>query len=152
VYRAGGSHPGDAPAGRVVYNRICAQCHTLFGEGGKIGPDLTGSNRANLDYILENIVTPNAVIPNEYRVAMVEMKDGRVLSGTIKQQDEKSITLATLTEQTALARADVKSLEMADVSMMPEGLMGVLSEKEVRDLIYYLAAPAQVPLPVTAAQ
>src|SRR5690606_12704391 len=51
IYRAGGSTPGNAPAGRVVYNRICAQCHTLFGDGGKIGPDLTGSNRANLDYI-----------------------------------------------------------------------------------------------------
>ncbi len=147
VYKAGGSVPGDARTGRAVFNRVCVQCHTIFGEGGKIGPDLTGSNRANLDYALENIVTPNAVIPNEYRAANLRMKDGRVVTGTIKQQDATSVTLATLTEATTLPRGDVESLELSDVSMMPEGLLNGLTEKEVRDLLYYLASPAQAPLP-----
>lgn len=147
LYQAGGSTPGDARTGREVFTRVCVQCHTLYGEGGKIGPDLTGSNRANLDYILENIVTPNAVIPNEYRAANLQTKDGRVLTGTIKQQDAKSVTLVTLTEATTLARSEIQSLELSDISMMPEGLLNGLSDKEVRDLLYYLASPAQVPLP-----
>ncbi|HEX4646075.1 MAG TPA: c-type cytochrome, partial [Verrucomicrobiae bacterium] len=69
IYHAGGSSPGDASRGRAVFARTCAQCHTLFGTGGKVGPDLTGSNRGDLDYILENIVDPNAVIPNDYRAS-----------------------------------------------------------------------------------
>jgi len=53
IYRAGGSQPGDALRGRAVFARTCQQCHTLFDTGGKVGPDLTGSNRGDLDYILQ---------------------------------------------------------------------------------------------------
>ena len=50
-----------------MFAKTCQQCHTLYGVGGKVGPDITGSNRANLDYLLENILDPSAVIPNEYK-------------------------------------------------------------------------------------
>lgn len=60
------AYEADLPLGRAVYVRVCAQCHSLYGVGGKIGPDITGSNRANLDYLLENIIDPSAVIPKEY--------------------------------------------------------------------------------------
>ena len=86
VYHAGGSQPGDASRGRAVFNRTCQQCHTLFGEGGKVGPDLTGSNRGDLGYILENVVDPNAVIPNDYRAWNVETTDDRNVTGIVKQQ------------------------------------------------------------------
>jgi mono/diheme cytochrome c family protein len=56
---------GDARRGRVAFGRLCQQCHTLFGEGGKLAPDITGSNRGDLDYILHNAVDPNAEIPND---------------------------------------------------------------------------------------
>jgi putative heme-binding domain-containing protein len=123
----------------------------LFGEGGKIGPDITGANRKDLNYLLENIVTPNAVIPNDYRAAIVETKDGRTVMGPIQKQDDKSVTVNTLAEQVTIARADVKSLQLSEISMMPEGLMNALNDQEVRDLLYYLASPAQVPLPTSAA-
>jgi len=147
VYALGGSAPGDPRRGRALFARTCAQCHTLFGEGAKIGPDITGSNRSNLDYLLENIVTPNAVIPNDYRAAIVEMKDGRVLMGVIKQQNAEALTLATLSENVTLPRADMKNLQLSENSMMPEGLLTALKDQEVRDLILYLRGPAQVPLP-----
>ena len=60
---------------------LAVQCHTLFGEGGKVGPDLTGSNRANLDYALMNILDPSAVIAKEYRPTIVITTDGRVITG-----------------------------------------------------------------------
>ena len=66
IYHAGGSQPGDASRGRAMFAKVCQQCHTLFGTGGRIGPDLTGSNRGDLDYILQNMIDPNAVIPNDY--------------------------------------------------------------------------------------
>ena len=51
--------------------------------GGKLGPDLTGSGRSKLDYLLENIVDPNSAVSSDYRMNVVQLKDGRVLSGMI---------------------------------------------------------------------
>jgi putative membrane-bound dehydrogenase-like protein len=147
VYFAGGSQPGDASRGRAVFNRTCAQCHTLFDVGGKVGPDLTGSNRGDLDYILLNIVDPNAVIPNDYRAANIDTKDDRSITGIIKQQDDKSVTVVTPNEVITIPRDEVKSLNQSEFSMMPEGLLQSLNDQEVRDLIYYLSRPGQVPLP-----
>lgn len=147
VYYAGGSTPGDASRGRVVYDRICAQCHTLFDVGGKVGPDLTGSNRSDLDYILENMVDPNAVIPNEYRGSSIEMSDERLITGIVKKQDQNSVTVATANDTLVLPREDIVSLDQSELSMMPEGLLDTLKDQEVRDLIYYLRQPAQAKLP-----
>ncbi|MGI8967025.1 MAG: PVC-type heme-binding CxxCH protein, partial [Limisphaerales bacterium] len=136
IYHAGGSQPGDASRGRTVFSKACQQCHTLFDVGGKVGPDLTGSNRADLDYILLNIVDPNAVIPNDYRASTLETKDDRVLTGIIKKQDEKSVTILTPNETVTIPRNEIASLKQNELSMMPEGLMDALGEQEVRDLIY----------------
>lgn len=137
----------DLSRGRALFAQTCAACHTLFGEGGKIGPDITGSNRADLDYLLHNILDPNAEIPNAYRTAMIELKDGRVLAGVANQQDPKVVTVVTPNETLSLPRSEIKTLTMAETSMMPEGLLNPWSERDVRDLIAYLRSPAQVPLP-----
>lgn len=150
VYRAGGSTPGDGPRGRLVFSKTCQQCHTLFDTGGKVGPDLTGSNRRDLGYIVENIVDPNAVIPNDYRASTIELKDERVITGIIKQQDDKALTVVTANEQLVIPKNEVNKIQNSDVSMMPEGLLANLSDQEVRDLIYYLGRPGQVPLPAGA--
>ncbi|MDB6054769.1 MAG: putative rane-bound dehydrogenase, partial [Verrucomicrobiales bacterium] len=147
IYAAGGSTPGDASRGREVFSRTCQQCHTLFDTGGKVGPDLTGSNRADLDYILLNIVDPNAVIPNEYRSSTIDMKDDRVITGIVKQQDDKTLTVVTPNEVMTLPRSEIKTVQQSELSMMPEGLIDVLSEREIRDLIYYLSRPGQVNMP-----
>ncbi|MBM3846746.1 MAG: c-type cytochrome, partial [Verrucomicrobia bacterium] len=145
IYAAGGSTPGDASRGRQVFAKICQQCHVLFDAGGKVGPDLTGSNRADLDYILSNMVDPNAVIPNDYRSSTVELKDDRVLTGIVKAQDDRTLTVATASEVLVIPKSDVKSLQLSELSMMPEGLLAPLTDVEVRDLIYYLSRPGQVP-------
>jgi putative heme-binding domain-containing protein len=151
IYYAGGSQPGNAYAGRVVYNKVCAQCHTLFDSGGKVGPDITGANRSDLNYVLENMVDPNAVIPNDYRTSEIETKDGRSITGLIKAQDDKSITIQTANEQLSIPRNEIASQRQTELSMMPEGLLAQLTDQEVRDLIYYLGRPGQVPLPTEAA-
>ena len=73
--------------GRQLFQRTCASCHILFGEGGKVGPELTGSQRHNLDYLLENMLDPSAIVANEYRVTVVTTTDGRVINGIIKRDD-----------------------------------------------------------------
>ena len=149
LYRAGGSQPGDASRGRAVFARVCQQCHTLFDAGGKVGPDLTGSNRNDLDYILQNILDPNAVIPNDYRASTLETKDNRVITAIVKQQDAHAITVVTANETLVIPRQEVDSLLQSELSMMPEGLVQPLADQEVRDLIYYLNRPGQVPLLAT---
>ena len=73
----------DAINGRSVFRRTCGSCHKLYGEGGAIGPDLTGSNRANLDYVLSNVLNPSGEIQDAYRMAIVTMRDGRTHTGTL---------------------------------------------------------------------
>ncbi len=147
IYWAGGSQPGDASRGRAVFARTCQQCHTLFDTGGKVGPDLTGSNRADLNYILENMVDPNAVIPNDYRAWTLETTDDRVITGIVKQQDDKMVLIVTPNETLTVPRKEIKTLTQNQLSMMPEGLLDALKDQEVRDLIYYLSRPGQVELP-----
>jgi putative heme-binding domain-containing protein len=141
---------GDPSGGRAVFARTCQQCHTLFGEGGKVGPDITGSNRGDLDYILQNAIDPNAVIPNDYRTSTLETKDDRVITGIVTKQDENAITIITANETVVVPRGDMKSLQQGEVSMMPEGLLQALSNAEVRDLVSYLKSPGQVPMAATA--
>lgn len=138
--------PGDASRGRAVFGRVCQQCHTLFEVGGKVGPDITGSNRADLDYVLQNIVDPNAVIPNDYRSSTLETKDDRVITGIVTRQDDNAVTMITANETLVIPRQEIKSLAQGEISMMPEGLLQALSDTEVRDLASYLGSPAQVPV------
>lgn len=133
--------------GRLVYDTTCARCHRLFDEGALIGPELTGSNRANLDYILENILDPDAAIGKGYRLTRVITRDGRILAGLLKARDEASLTLQTENGTLTLAVEDLLKVEESTSSMMPEGLISTLSFEQVRDLIAYLASSQQVPRP-----
>jgi putative heme-binding domain-containing protein len=137
---------GDASNGRAIFSRTCMQCHTLFDMGAKIGPDLTGSNRADVSYLLENIVDPSAVIGKDYLMVNVKTKDGRFIDGIIKSQTDDSITFATVNEMITLPKNEIASQKTSNVSMMPEGLLAGLKDPEIRDLIKYLGSPGQVPM------
>ena len=141
------SEPNNLSKGRALFNRVCVQCHKLYGEGGEIGPDITGSDRKNLEYIISNIVDPNAEIPNDYRTTIVRLKDDRVLVGVIRSREGKSITVATPGEEVSVAKQDVESVEPQNFSMMPEGLVLTFTDQELRDLVAYLRGEGQVPLP-----
>jgi putative heme-binding domain-containing protein len=137
----------DRRQGRAVFNRVCASCHRLYGQGAEIGPDLTGTGRDNLDYLLENIVDPAAALSADFRMVVVAMNDGRVLNGLVKQQTARTLTLQTQTEPIVLERSEIQSLQPSTSSLLPESLLDTLSANEVRDLIAYLMHPVQVPLP-----
>ena len=115
--------------------------------GGDIGPDITGSDRKNLHYILSNIIDPNAEIPNDYRTSVIRMKDNRVMVGLIRSRELKTITVVTPNEEITLLRNDVAKIDSQNFSIMPEGLIQVFSDQELIDLISYLEGNEQVPLP-----
>lgn len=137
----------DLGNGRLVYQTTCATCHRLYGHGGVIGPDLTGAGRHNLDYLLENMLDPSAVVNAEFRVSVVVLEDGRVLNGMVAAQTERTVTLQTAKERLTLERKDIDMLEPSKQSLMPEGQLQNLSPVQVRDLFAYLMHPVQVPLP-----
>ena len=138
---------GDKGQGRVLFQTLCASCHQLYGQGGKLGPDLTGSGRADLGYLLENIITPNSVVPVEYQMSLITLKDGRVMSGVITASDDRTMTLQTLADEISIEKKSViKNIRMKD-SIMPSGLLSTLSTEQIRDLITYLMHPQQVAFP-----
>ncbi len=137
----------DASAGRAIYAKTCQQCHMLYGEGGKVGPDLTGSNRADIDYLMVNIVDPSAVIAKDYQVTNIWTKEGDILSGIMTREDEKSVTLMTETTTSTIERKDIDTIKKSELSMMPEGILLPMSPKELADLVVYLRSTGQVALP-----
>lgn len=138
----------DARAGRVLFNRTCAACHKLHGLGGITGPDITGANRTNLDYLLGNILTPSAIIQDAYKMHIVVTDDGRVFSGIPAGEDDRQLRLrvANRAEPVTINKSAIESRDVAPVSMMPEGLLKNLSDEEVVQLVAYLQSPRQVSL------
>ena len=137
----------DPSRGRATFARICASCHTLYDEGKHIGPELTGSNRADLDYLLVNVIDPNAVIGKDYLLTSIETKDGRTAAGILQRQTASAVTLVNQAETVTLARDAIKSLQQHELSLMPPGLLQGMSESEAADLVAYLRTQQQVPLP-----
>ena len=137
----------DLGKGRQLYAAICGACHVIYGEGGKIGPDLTGSGRSDLGYLLENIIDPGAVVSADYRMTLLQLRDGRLLSGVVSEENEKTLTLRQLSGRETVEKTQIERREVSTASMMPEGLLKPFTEEQVRDLIAYLKHPVQVPLP-----
>ncbi|MBL9176677.1 MAG: c-type cytochrome [Verrucomicrobiaceae bacterium] len=136
-------------SGRMLFTAVCGACHMMYGQGGKIGPDLTGSGRASLDYLLENIADPSGVVSADFRMSILTLKDGRTLGGVIAEKNDRTLTLRTLTEAMTLDRSDIVKTDTSPMSMMPEGLLLAFQPDQIRDLIAYLMHPVQVPLPKT---
>ncbi len=140
----------DVQLGRAVYARTCQQCHTLFGMGGKVGPDLTGSNRANLDYLLSNVIDPSAVMAKEYQPTVLLLANGRVVTGILKEENDATVTVQLPTELLTIAKSEIDERKLGDKSMMPDDLLRPLSQHETRSLVAYLASAGQVPQLATA--
>ncbi|MEK6260539.1 MAG: PVC-type heme-binding CxxCH protein [Planctomycetota bacterium] len=134
----------SASRGRVLFQKNCTACHTLFGIGRQVGPDLTGAQRTDLDYVLINVMDPSALVGGAYRVTILVTKDGRVVNGVVKAEDAHTITLETATERVVVATSDIEERQQQPISMMPEGLLNRLTMQEVRDLVKYLGSPEQV--------
>ncbi len=131
--------------GRAVFAKACAQCHKLFGEGGTIGPDLTGSNRTDLDYLLANLIDPSAEVGRDFRMSVVRTTDSRVMTGIVVERTAARLVVQTATDKLVVAAEDVESVKDSSLSIMPEGQLDVLTREQVRDLFAYLGGKGPVP-------
>ena len=138
----------DTSTGRVLFQKTCGGCHRLFELGGQIGPELTGANRGDMNYLLGNILTPSEVIQDAYRMSLVLTTEGRLYSGILAGESERHIELRVVGESdpVIIPKSTIASREVAPVSMMPDGILHDLTDANVLDLIKYLQAPQQVPL------
>jgi putative heme-binding domain-containing protein len=130
---------GDPVRGKPLAVKHCLNCHQLFGEGAKVGPDLTAADRKNLDVLLLNVIDPSAVIREGYQQYIVNTADGRVLAGLLAEDSAEKVTvLDAKGVRTTVRKKEVESLTRAAASLMPEGLLDELSDQELRDLFAYL--------------
>ena len=138
----------DAARGRVVFEKTCVACHILYDKGGKVGPNITGSNRANLDYILLNLLDPSYDVPESYRMVVITTVNGRILSGVIAEEDNQRLVLRTAEQPTVvIPKQDIDLRKVSPLSLMPEGQLLKMKKDEVVNLIKYLQTDSQVEIP-----
>jgi putative heme-binding domain-containing protein len=136
VARAG---EGDAAKGRIHFLARCANCHVLKGEGGQIGPELTGYDRTSLDFWVLNIVYPSLEIREGFGSYDIRLKDGSIANGIIDRREGGEIVLRDLAgNRTKLREDKVASLIASPTSVMPEGLIAGMSDQDLRDFFAYL--------------
>ena len=112
IKEALGQGTGNVANGKMIYANACGSCHLLQGEGGAVGPDLTGYDRSNLNYLILNIVDPNADIREGYVTYRIEKEDGQILLGTLLDRTEALITVRTLSgEEITLAQSEIKETD-----------------------------------------
>src|SRR5262249_21006285 len=109
-----------------------------------------GSNRSDLNYLLENVLDPSAVIPKDYMATVLDLTNGRTVTGIIKGDAANAFTVQTANETLVINKDDIEALRHSRVSMMPDDLLKPLNEAEVRGLFAYLRHPQQVPMLATA--
>jgi putative heme-binding domain-containing protein len=136
------SGTGDPEKGRSLFASLCSTCHTFRGEGGKIGPDLTGYERSNLDFLLPAIVDPSLAVREEFTAFEVTTIDRQALVGFITDESPQTLTLLDLSQQTnRIPRSQVAGVRALATSLMPEGLLDSLSDTQIRDLFAYITLP-----------
>ena len=139
VYRNAPVWSYELEAGRKVYERACSACHAMGGSsGGKLGPDLGGTWRNGLDYFLENIIDPNAVVGAAYEMHVITKRDGTVLSGMIDRETDTAVVIRGVTETVTVAKSEIRERQKTTQSLMPAGLLEALPERETVELLKFL--------------
>lgn len=143
---------GDAEAGRNLFHfkseLSCLRCHKVDGNGGEVGPDLSGiGSKQKRDYLLESIVIPNKQIAKGYETVILTLNNGKTITGVLRQETPTELQLITPEgQQLKIARADIEERTQGK-SAMPDDLIKHLSKQEMRDLVEYLASLKQPTAP-----
>ncbi|HVA48905.1 MAG TPA: PVC-type heme-binding CxxCH protein [Pirellulales bacterium] len=140
----------DKSRGRAIFAKSCATCHRMFGTGGEIGPDLTGGNRKNLDYLLSNIVDPSAAVSKDHLMSVLLLSDGRVVNGIVLAETEAAVTVQTAQTRQVISRIEIEERSPSKLSLMPDGLLQPLQPRDIADLFGYLMSDTQVEMAASA--
>ena len=137
---------GDGGAGRAIFTKKpeagCVRCHAVDGQGGQIGPELTWLRRStDRAHLLESLIVPNATLAVGFQCALLKLKGGGEISGVISAESAGELTLTSVVDGTK------RQIKTADISgrtplpsLMPPHFGAVLTKREIRDVIEFLAA------------
>ncbi len=128
----------DLENGQRVFEQVCGSCHRMFAKGGRIGPELTGANRSNLNYLLENILDPSASLATSFRSSLILLDDGRLVTGVVIEETDRIIGVQTKDEIVKIDKTTIEERRLSDQSLMPDGLLTPLTEQQRVDLISWL--------------
>ena len=128
----------SAQAGAAHFKKLCAACHQPNQQNESIAPKLAGTGSKGVEYIVENVVDPNAVIGRDYLARVIVTSDGRVISGLIEKETDSALTVRTPTDSVVIAKADVEETAISDNSFMPTDLLKTLNERERIELFKFL--------------
>ena len=128
----------DMANGAKMFSTNCASCHVLNGTGGNRGPDLTGSDRQNISYLLENIIAPSSSVADTYRSSVLKLEDGRTLVGVVTEESSTTLKLLMVDEEVIIEIDTIEGRRNTQESLMPTGILDKLSEQEIVDLFGYL--------------
>lgn len=136
---------GNPKKGKPLFLKNCGKCHLLFGEGGRIGPDLTSFKRDDEERILKNVINPGLEIREGFENYIVVTTDGRVMNGFLADQDSQVIVVRTADGQNIILQRDaIEEMSVSKVSVMPERTLVGLTDQQLRDLFAYLRASQPV--------
>jgi putative heme-binding domain-containing protein len=145
---------GDPVAGQAVFNKLCAQCHKLYGQGQDVGPDITSNGRNDFDQLLSNVFDPSLVIGPGYQATTIATADGRVLTGLLAEEGKERVVLKLQGGKLeTIPRDQVDAMKTAEVSLMPEDVEQQLAPQDIADLFAFLCLdkppsdPTAKPLP-----
>ncbi|HEV3121792.1 MAG TPA: ThuA domain-containing protein [Isosphaeraceae bacterium] len=126
----------------------CSTCHTVRGRGGRIGPDL--SNLVERDYasVLRDIREPSYALNPDYIGHAVALKDGRVVTGTVRNQGASLLLGDGQGRETRIDPGEIEEIKPLPISTMPEGLPQALGPERLRDLLTFLLTPGLEPAPI----
>lgn len=134
----------DLENGRSVFTQAqCYKCHQFAGNGGIVGPDLTGlSRRYTTEYLLETIIDPDKAISDQYQATVFELEDGRVIVGRVANLNNQDLLVQTDMiapgKLTAVNRDAIVASRPSTISPMPGDLMNTFTESDVLDLMAFL--------------
>ncbi len=131
---------GNPHRGREVFNRVCGQCHKIYGTGQEVGPEITANGRGSFEHLLANVFDPSLVIGASYQARMVLTADGRVLTGLLAEDNEQRIVLKTQGGKLEIVpREEVDEIAISKLSLMPEGLEKQLPPDQMAELFAFLS-------------
>jgi putative membrane-bound dehydrogenase-like protein len=141
---------GDAAAGKLVFAKHCAVCHTHNGEGGKVGPDLTGMAVHPKSHLLVEILDPSRSVEGNYRQYQLTTRSGRSLAGLLASETKTSVEMLDAQgKRHTILREDIEELQMSKKSLMPEGFEKQLSRDDLVNLLEFLTHKGKyLPLPL----
>ena len=130
---------GDIAVGQQLFTSLCVKCHTFNGQGGKIGPDLSGIGMRDPKEVLAEIVDPNRSVEANYRMWDIQTRAGDFYAGRLDAETQTTVELLDATGQRhIIPRKEIRSMNVSALSVMPVGLIDNLKHQEVSSLLEFL--------------